>query len=230
DLGVVIVLPVTSILQDNRRMRSIGRVAYKHAAAHKPINGCRAAIVSARLRGRSHDLGRETAGDPMVFDSVLLPFRIRPCQCQYELLAPASAPLAAAAFDDCDGFQAVGENVTGLGRVPKSANEHDRPQDGSQDEQPSNFCSKRSKHCPPPVQSSNRSSAPCSAPRASPAGSSVQYDRHLLSAAPDGDAPDPGLLRGRALEVAGLGDLLVIDRKYDVALAEAEALRRRAAG
>jgi len=81
----------------------------------------------------------------MVFDRVLLPFRIGPCGCQYELLASAAAPLAGAAFDDCTGFQAVGENVTGLGRVPDSANEHDRPQDGSQHEQPSNFCNKPSK-------------------------------------------------------------------------------------
>src|SRR5262249_48119298 len=214
DLIIVCALPVSGIIQDDWRMRPVGGIAYEHATAQKPVSGCRAAVVWARLLERSHDIGGEIVGDIVVFDSVFLPFRIRPRQCQHELLASACAPVAVAAFNGRAGFQAAGENVTGMGRMPQSNKEHDRPHDGSQDQQPSNFCSKRSKPGPPPLQSSNRSPAPCEASRASPAGSSVQYDRHLLSAAPDGDAPDPGLLRGRALEVAGFGDLLVIDRKY----------------
>src|SRR5262245_63950054 len=60
--------------------------------------------------------------------------------------------------------------------------------------------------------------------------SSAQHDRHLLSAAPDGDAPDPALLGGGALEIAGLADLLIVDGEHDVAFLKAEALGRRSVG
>src|SRR5262245_57052608 len=152
DLIIVRALPVSSILQDNRRMRPVGRVAYKHATTQQPVSGFRGAVVSARSLERSHNLGREIVGDIVVFDSVFLPCRIRPCQCQHELLASACAPVALAAFDGCAGFQATGENVTGMGGVPESNKERQRPDDGSQDEQPSNSCSKRSKHGPSPAK------------------------------------------------------------------------------
>src|SRR5262249_3510581 len=78
DLIIVCALPVSGIIQDDWRMRPVGGIAYEHATAQKPVSGFRAAVVSARLLERSHDLGREIVGDIVVFDSVFLPFRIRP--------------------------------------------------------------------------------------------------------------------------------------------------------
>ena len=44
------------------------------------------------------------------------------------------------------------------------------------------------------------------------AHSSAEHGRNLLAAAQDGDAPQPAAGLGDAFEVAGLGDLLVVDR------------------
>jgi len=68
------------------------------------------------------------------------------------------------------------------------------------------------------------------APRAWRAVSSPQLHGHLLAAAHDGDAPQSALLAGDALEVAGLGDVGVVDGKHEVAALEPKALCKRAIG
>src|SRR5208283_3614522 len=62
------------------------------------------------------------------------------------------------------------------------------------------------------------------------AHSSTEYDRYLLAAALDGDAPLPSAGAYDAIEIGGFRDLLVIDRDHDVALLETDRLRRRAVG
>src|SRR5262249_42262413 len=59
---------------------------------------------------------------------------------------------------------------------------------------------------------------------------SAQHHGQLLAAALDGDAPQPALLVGGALEIAGAADLVVVDADHAVAALESEALRRRALG
>src|SRR5262245_15363250 len=92
------------------------------------------------------------------------------------------------------------------------------------------FATSQAKHGFPPRRSSTRSPARYEAPRVWRASLSAQHDRHLLSAAPNGDAPDPALLGGGAFEIARLGNLLIVHGEDDVALAEAKTLRRRAIG
>src|SRR5207342_2201013 len=62
-------------------------------------------------------------------------------------------------------------------------------------------------------------------PRAVAWGSSAQRHVDLLAAAHHDDAPEPGRRFRGLVEIAGFGDLLVVDRKDDVALLESDAGR-----
>src|SRR6185369_15204174 len=67
------------------------------------------------------------------------------------------------------------------------------------------------------------------APRVGRAGSSPQFHRHLLTAAPDHDPPQPVLLAAKLVELAGSGHLLVVHRQHDITRLE-ETLADRAVG